>query len=77
MTLRFGLFGGLEKRSPNGNAEQDEWEDIGKGPLMDGIYSTVRHKCGTVVNIAQGYVLVCPKCNPDDWAKERGQVSRG
>ncbi|MFP5236109.1 MAG: hypothetical protein ACLGSD_09410 [Acidobacteriota bacterium] len=68
---------GLEKRPQNGNGERDEWEDIGKGPLMDGIYSTLRHRCGTVVNIAQGCVLACPKCNPEDWAKERGQVACG
>lgn len=68
---------GLEKPSPGLNMNKpDEWEDIGKGPLMDGIYSTLRHKCGTVVNIAQGCVRVCPQCNPEDW-KEREEVARG
>lgn len=54
---------------------QPEWEDISKGPLMDGIYSTLRHRCGTVVNIAQGCVRVCPKCNPEKWSEGRRVVN--
>jgi hypothetical protein len=53
---------------------REEWEDIGKGPLMDGIYSTLRHRCGTVVNIAQGCLRVCPRCNPEERDKERGAL---
>jgi len=53
----------------------NEWEDVGKGPLMDGIYSTLRHnRCGTVVNIAQGSRIVCPECNPEEWNKGRSLI---
>ncbi len=50
--------------------KEREWEDIGKGRLIDDLYYTVRHKpCGTVVNVQGGYVTVCPKCQPEEYAE--------
>jgi hypothetical protein len=52
--------------------KESEWEDIGKGPLIDDLYYTLRHKpCGSVVYIAAGFAHHCPKCEPEEFEKLR------
>jgi hypothetical protein len=51
---------------------ESEWEDVGKGRLIDDTYYKLRHNpCGTVVYIAAGFVAHCPKCGPGQFEKLR------
>ena len=48
-------------------APKPDWED---GPVSDGVYFKATHApCGTVVLIKAGKPRVCPKCQPEQWAK--------
>ena len=48
----------------------EEWEDSG---VIDDVYHKVMHTpCGTTVLILVGRVAVCPKCQPEEWAKAMG-----
>jgi hypothetical protein len=50
--------------------KEGEWEDKG----MCGDYYERRHKpCGAVVLVLGGYRLVCPNCQPEEWAKAAGR----
>lgn len=44
----------------------DEWETRG---FIDDFYYVEFHKpCGTTVQVGQGHVPICPKCQPEEWA---------
>lgn len=46
-----------------------DWED---GPISDGVHFKAKHKpCGTEVLIRAGNERVCPKCQPEEGAKEK------
>jgi hypothetical protein len=52
----------------------EDWEHLGTlGAGTDDVYGQYRHKpCGTKVEVMQGYfVRSCPKCQPEEWEKER------
>lgn len=43
---------------------EGEWQDRGQ------IYSVLLHvPCGTEVPVLMGQVAICPKCQPEQWAK--------
>jgi len=40
------------------------------GAGTDDVRYEVQHKpCGTVIEVLQGYWAICPKCQPEEWAK--------
>jgi hypothetical protein len=52
-------------------AKAREWEELG---MCDGVYYIQRHvPCGTTVHILMGTAIVCPKCQPEEWAIERAR----
>jgi hypothetical protein len=44
----------------------DEWEFLG---IEDEVYRECKHTCGTVVLVLEGCEAVCPKCQPEQYAK--------
>jgi predicted metal-binding protein len=52
--------------------KESEWENIGKGRLIDDLYYELRHRpCGTAVYVATGFVAHCPKCEPEQFERLR------
>ena len=48
-----------------------EWKDEGT-PLVEDLYFPLVHKfCGTRFLLMGGFVPVCPKCQPEEFAKLR------
>lgn len=53
--------------TPRKDSSESEWEEEG---MCDDIYYLSRHvPCGTQVQVMGGYPRVCPKCQPEEWAK--------
>jgi len=52
-------------------AREREWENRG---VCDDRYYKMRHiPCGSQVLILMGHVAVCPKCQPEEYAKQTGK----
>jgi len=53
----------------------DEWVSLGcRGAGTDEVYYKHRHTpCGTDIEFMQGYEPICPKCQPEEWAKTYGK----
>lgn len=52
--------------------KESEWDDIGEGHLMDGVYYKLRHNpCGTVAYFSNPYETYCPKCQPEEFEEHR------
>lgn len=47
-----------------------EWKDEG----MSGDYYVAVHKCGTRVRVMAGYTSICPKCQPEEYAKQEARL---
>jgi len=57
-----------------GFGSEEQWEYIETlGAGTDEVRGVYRHKpCGAEVEVLQGYgPEVCPKCQPEEWAKRR------
>lgn len=48
-----------------------EWEN--KGMCDDMYYIKVHVPCGTEIMVLTGFVALCPKCQPDEWAERKAQ----
>jgi hypothetical protein len=49
-----------------------EWEEL---RMCDDVYYILRHvPCGTEVQVMGGYKSICPLCQPEEWAKELGNL---
>ncbi len=46
----------------------DEWKEKG---MCDDNYLMVHVPCGTRVQIVVGNCAICPKCQPEEWAKAK------
>jgi hypothetical protein len=48
----------------------NDWEEKG---MRDGYHVFFHIPCGTGVLILPAHSVICPKCQPEEWAKERGE----
>lgn len=47
-----------------------EWEEKG---MCDDVYYVVVHvPCGTNVRMLMSHQAICPKCQPEEWARKLG-----
>jgi hypothetical protein len=55
----------------------DEWISLGcRGAGTDEVYYRCQHKpCGTEIEVLEGYLAICPKCQPEEWAEQERRGS--
>jgi hypothetical protein len=53
---------------------KSDWLDKGRA---DDVYYRMQHKpCGTTVLVQMGQAAVCPKCQPDEWSRQRSEHAK-